>query len=171
MTTRILLEPGNAVLPTSNPATLTKVTSGGAAPSNAPVLTLNVLEFSDSTDQAAMWAFRLPDDWISGGTITLLWSHTAATSGNVAWKAGAELLGPLTAAFSSAAYNAADAATAVSVPGTVGMHRETSIGLTMTGAAAGALCALFVGRDADAGTDTATGGVARLLAAQFSYTS
>ena len=170
-TSRILLDLESATLPTANPATLTKVTSSGTPPTNAPVLTYNGLDYSDSTDQAAMWNLRLPDDYLSGGTLTFLWSHTAATSGSVIWKAGAELVVASAGGVDAASYNAADAAAAVTVPGTVGQFKETSIALTMTGAVAGAFCGVFLGRDADAGGDTATGGVGRILAVQLAYTA
>jgi hypothetical protein len=170
-TSRILLDPGDAALPTSNPATLTKITSTGTPPANAPTLTYNVLEFNDATDQHGMWNFRLPDDYLSGGTITLLWGHSVAVAGNVIWLAGVELLSQLTTSVAAALYNAADSSGAVAVPGTANAFKETSIALTMTGAVAGAFCALFVGRDANAAGDTATGGVGRILAVQFSYTS
>jgi len=170
-TSRILLDPTTALLPTSNPATLTKITSSGGAVANGPVVTYNVLDFSDSVDQAAMWGFRLPDDYLSGGTLTLLWYHSVATAGNIIWKGGVELVTPSSGVVPASSYNAADVAAAVAVPGTVGQFKETSIALTMTGAAAGRYASLFLGRDADAGGDTATGGVGRVLGAQLSYTS
>lgn len=168
-TTRVLLVPEDGVAPTTNPATLTKVTSGGAAVTNGPVLTYNVLEFNDTTDQHYMWNFRIPDDYVSGGTITLTWGHVANTN-NVIWKAGAKPCDASSTVVSSASYNNADAAAASPVPGTIGQFKETSITLTMTGASPGDFLALFVGRDADAGGDTAVGN-ARLLCVQFSYTS
>lgn len=170
MTSRILLAVEDATLPTSNPAGgPTKITSSGGAVANGPVVTYQILTFNDTTDQHAMWAFRLPDDYLSGGTVTILWGH-AANTGNVIWKAGAELIVPAGVVVSASSYNAADVAAAVAVPATIGQEKETSIALTMTGALAGAWCSVFVGRDADAGGDTATGN-ANLLAVQFSYTS
>lgn len=169
-TSRVLLVPEDGVAPTTNPATLTKITSGGAAVTNGPVLTYNVLEFNDTTDQHYMWNFRIPDDYVSGGVLTLTWGAASATTNNVIWKAGARPCDPSSTTVSSASYNNADAAAASPVPGTAGQFKETSITLTMTGATPGDFLALFVGRDADAGGDTAVGN-ARLLSAQFSYTS
>ncbi len=51
-TSRILLPLEIAVLPTTNPATLTKVTSGGAPPTNAPAVTYNVLAFNAAVVEA-----------------------------------------------------------------------------------------------------------------------
>lgn len=168
-TSRVLLIPEDAVLPTANPATLTKVTSSGGPVANGPFVTYNVLAFDQTTDQHAMWNFRVPDDYLSGGTLTLLWG-AAVNTGNVIWLAGAELMDPNSTVTSSSVYNAADSAGAIGTPATVGQFKETGIALTMTGASPGDLISVFVGRDAGAGGDTAAGN-ANLLAAQFSYTS
>jgi hypothetical protein len=169
-TTRILLPNEEAVLPTSNPATLTKVTGTGTAPTNAPVVTANKLTFDQTTDQTGMWTFRLPSDYLSGGSVFIKWSADVNT-GAVIWKAGiAAIVDGVTNLLSVAAFNAADLSATVTVPGTIGFTTETSWGLTATGVLASQLVCVFIGRRAGAAGDTAAGN-ANLWAAEFEYTS
>jgi hypothetical protein len=126
------------------------------------------LAFDPSTDQHCMWQFAVPANYISGGTVTLDWG-SANTSGNVIWLAGLMVAGTSGNVLSSAYLNA-DTSAATAVPGTSGFRQETSIALTTTGMAAGLFASLFVGRDANAGGDTAAGN-AWLFGAVLSYTS
>lgn len=170
-TTRILLDPTTAILPTSNPATLSSVTtSGGTPPSNAPAVSYKILQFNDSTDQTAIWNFPILADYVSGGTVAVQW-YAAATTGAVIWKAG---ICPVTLNSvdldTSSAYNAADLSATVTVPGTSGKVLETSWALTVTNVTAGVPVSLFIGRRAAAAGDTAVGN-ANLFTARLEYTS
>lgn len=169
-TTRILLPLEEAVLPTSNPATLTKVTSSGTPPSNAPATTFNKLVFDQTTDQTAVWNFRLPSDYLSGGSVFVKW-YADVNTGAIIWKAG---IGPATDnstnMVSAIVYNAADLSATVTVPGTVGLTAETSWGLTVTNVAASRFVSIFIGRRAGAAGDTASGN-GNIIAAEFEYTS
>jgi hypothetical protein len=169
-TTRILLPLEEAVLPTANPAVLTKVTGTGTPPANAPAVTANKLTFDQATDQSAMWAFRLPADYLSGGLVVIKWSADV-NAGNAVWKAGiAALIDGTTNLLSGAAYNAADVSATVAVPGTVGLTTETSWALTTTGVAGARWVSVFIGRRASIAADTAAG-TSNIWAAGFEYTS
>lgn len=85
------------------------------------------------------------------------------TSGNVIWKAGI-------CEFSTSApvFLAADVSSATAVPADVDDVTEATIALTMTSLAAADEVVLFIGRDADNGSDTAAGD-AILITASFEY--
>lgn len=153
----------------NNPATPEKVISSGAQTSNTPKLSYYHLLFDQSTDEHWMWSFRLPSDYASGGAVVLTWG-AKVTTGNVIWKTGINSIDPSAEDADAAVFNAADLSSATAVPGTTEHLKETSISLTVTGLAAGELVILFVGRDADNGSDTAAGD-ATLAAVTFTYTT
>ena len=152
----------------NNPAALEKVVSTGSQTSNTPKLSYYRLLFDQLTDEHWMWAFPLPGDYISGGTVRLLWS-AKVTTGDVVWKAGANSTDLGSEDQDAAVFNAADLAAASTVPGTVGYVKETTIALTTTGFGATEPVVIFVGRDADNGNDNAAGD-ACLEGLTFEYT-
>lgn len=173
-TSRFVLSVPAQILPDgtgtgNNPAPFEKVVSSGTQTTNTPKVTYFQHLFDQSTDETIAWAFRLPGDYVSGGTVYLTWGAKVTTN-NVIWKAGIEAGDPSSTDMDAAIYNAADLSSATAVPGTVGHYKETSIALTMTGATAGDFVVLFVGRDADNASDTAAGD-ATLLAVSLEYTS
>ena len=170
-TSRIVLTPEVAVLPTSNPATLTKVTSSATATTNTPKPTYNKLEYNDSTDKHAIFNLPIPADYLSTAAPVLkIWWTAAPTSGNVVWIAGLGVVVVGTTDFDASTFLAADSFGAIAVPGTAGIVKTSSVTLTATGLVAAGFASLFIGRDADAGTDTAVGN-AELLGAVLEYTS
>lgn len=168
-TTRILLECEAAVLPTTAPATLTKVESSGAAPTNGIKVDYNKLVFLNGANKGANWNFRLPSDYVSGGSVFIKW-YADATTGKVVWMGGIAPIIDSTTNVTSVSYNAADLATAVTVPGTSGLVLETSWALTVTNLAAGRFCSLFIGRQGTNASDTSANN-ANIIAAEFEYTS
>lgn len=153
----------------NNPATLERIVSSGTQTTNTPKVTYSQLLFDQSTDEHWLWQLRIPQNYSSGGTLRLTWG-AKVTSGDVIWKAGIVAADPSTDDMDAAIFNAADAASASTVPGTVGQQKETTITLTMTDVSAGDLVVIFVGRDADAGGDTAAGD-ATLSGAEITYTA
>lgn len=149
------------------PATPAMVVSSGTQTTNTPKVSYINLLFDQSTDEHWMWQFQMPGDYVSGGTLRLVWG-SAVTTGDVIWKGGIEIATASSTDLDAAIFNAADAAAASTVPGTVGHVKETTITLTMTGAGANLACVVFIGRDADAAGDTAAGDAA-LFAATFTY--
>lgn len=153
----------------------TTIQSSIAAANHMPKQPIQQLQFANgSTDQQTTFQFRLPADYATNGpaAVVLQWG-CPVTSGIVVWKAGASVNLPGATAVPAAAYlNADDVMVAgpATVPQVVGWYKETSIALTMTGAVAGALLGLFIGRYASNGSDTAAGN-ANLQSLSFLYTT
>jgi hypothetical protein len=153
----------------NNPATPSLVVSSGSQTTNTPKLSYMRWLFDASTDEHLVWNGQLPVDWASGATVNL-WYTTSATSGDVIWKAGMAALTASTDDMDAAVFIAGDLATANTAPATAGQFKKVTIALTSTGLAAGDLVALFVGRDADNGSDTLAADAA-LVAVELSYTA
>lgn len=169
-TSRIVLPVEIAELPAANPAVLSAVQSSSAvATTNTPKPTWKRLEFDQTTDQTAIWNLRLPSDWLSGLTVTLKWA-AAVNAGNVVWKGGVAPCIDGTTSQIAGTFVAGDLSATVAVPATIGLTKETGWALTTTGLTAGQFISVFVGRDADNGSDTAAG-LAYGLAVELSYTS
>ncbi len=149
---------------------LTKITSAAAATTNCPVLTYNTLVFDNTNDLSACWGFRMPTNWLSGFTVVTKFT-SSATSGNIVLKGGLSIAtDSSTDIDTNGVYLAADLSAVTSVLGTAGQSKELSWALTTTGLAAGKWVSLFIGRDQDNASDTASGNVS-LISASFQYTS
>ncbi len=173
-TSRIILpvapSGGAVVLPTSNPAVVSSLQASTASvTTNTPAVSWYRLEFDQSTDQTAAWNFRVPSDWLSGMTIVIKWA-AAVASGNVVWKAGLSIDTDGSTDHRARTYVAGDLSSVVAAPTTLGQTKETSWALTTTGLTAGMLVSIFLGRDADNGSDT-TAGTSYVLAAELNYSS
>ena len=156
--------------PASNAPGTTTGASAAAATSNTFQTRFFTLDFDQSTDECTSWEFMVPSNYSSGGTCIIDWFATP-TSGNVIWKVSAYVA---TASSSdidtSAAFNAPDLSAATAVPSTSGQFKQTSIALTSPGFSANKWAIVMLGRDADAGGDTAAGD-ARVIAFTLQYTS
>lgn len=168
-TTRILLTLEDAVLPSANPAVLTKITSSATATTNTPKPTYNQLQFDQSTDQSAIWTLRLPSDWVSGMSLFVKLG-CAVNAGNVVMDGGIAPNTDSSTNTTAGVFTACDVSATTAVPGTVGQVLELSWSLTTTGVAAGRLISVFLGRRASIAADTAAG-TAYVLAAELEYTS
>lgn len=131
-----------------------------------------VLDFDAASDESAVFTSVLPRHYAGGGlTITLIWSATSATTGDVVWNTAIERMdtGTDTDADSFATANAATATTS----GTSGAPIYTTIahtsGAQMDSLAAGEAFRLKVTRDADNASDTMTGD-AELIAVEIKET-
>jgi len=121
-----------------------------------------VLEFDGSTDEEAVFTFRVPDDYGGGGlTIKTTWAFTSATSGSLRVQTAIERMNVSSLdidADSFASFNSAGG----SAPGTSGQLIDVTTthasGAEMDSLAAGELCRLKIRRDADgtSGTDDIT---------------
>ena len=153
----ITLEPildGSGTINT--PAGFEVVVSTGSQTSGTPKLTYKRFVFNQTSDTFLAGLMRVPDDYASGGAIGFEWGSDV-TSGNVRWIAGMEPFDVSSTDTDAAVFNAADAASAASVPGTIGQVKNTEVTLTTTGITAGEVVAVFVGRDPDHADDTAAG--------------
>lgn len=150
---------------TSAPAAVASTASSASAPSNGQQLRFRSRDFDASTDEGLFFYLPLLADYSSGGSLVFKWL-TTATSGNVVWKTGFVVVHPASEGsptdLDAAAIGTITAASAVAVPSTAGHTKETSIALGVTGAHAGDLLVVYLGRDADHASDTAAADV-RLL--------
>lgn len=156
----------------NNAATPEVVVSSGSQTTNTPKVTYTHLLFDASTDEHWLWTFQLPGDYSSGGSVKLYWGSKGTTN-NVIWKAGIVAGEPSSTDMDAAVFIAADSSGAVAVPGTVGHFKETSISLTVTGldiTGGSDMVVLFVGRDADNGSDNSASD-ATLRGVTFEYTT
>ena len=120
-----------------------------------------VLDFQDTTDEAAVWTAYLPANYAGGGlTVIVEWAATTATTGVTRWDVSIERIDA-----SSLDIDADSFASAQSVdgtaPGTSGQVLYSSVGFTsgaqMDSLAAGELFRLKLSRDANHANDTMAG--------------
>lgn len=172
-TSRIILpittDGGVMMLPTANPAAVTKVTSSAVATANTPKPTYNRLDFDQTTDQFAEWMFELPPDYLSGGALFIK-VGAAVNTGNIIMGGGIAPATDNSTLVPAGVFNACDVSATVAVPGTIGQVMGLSWALTMTGALANRLMSVFLSRRASAAADTA-GGLAHVLSARLDYTT
>lgn len=129
-------------------------------PAITPVNGRVALAFDASTDEACYWSFICPQGGV-GTTLTCIvyYAMASATSGAVYWQAALEAVTPgdsldLDATTSIDTANSGNG----TVPGTAGYMQSISITMTNKDSiAAGDLVWLKLNRDADNGSDTATG--------------
>lgn len=117
-----------------------------------------VLDFDASTDEDAIFGDVLPRHYAGGGlTVTIHWTATSATTGNVKWNAQVERMNTDLDADSFAAAQTTTTAT----NGTSGIIATTAItftdGAQMDSVAVGEAFRLKVTRDANDAGDTMTG--------------
>jgi hypothetical protein len=148
MATRFVGTPENAHYPSVSYPQLTQI-------NQRPVL-----GFDAATDETAYWTDIAPQGLT--GTLTLLIWYTmgSATSGNIIMQAAIEAVtdGDSLDLDASTSFDTVNSSSATAVPGTAG-HPDV-ISITMTNAdsmAAGDYYRISVNRDADNGSDTATG--------------
>ena len=168
----IVLLPGAATLPdgsTDNVGPGMSLRQGTQTGRKVHFLTLDY-DGAGSTVESAWWSFRLPGDYVSGGTLILQWMANA-TANAVKWQAQVGAITPADAD-TPLEHALGSAATVTTNVDTNEARRLTtsSITLTMDSAAAGDMVELVVFRDPGDGSDTATVD-AELVSASFEYTT
>lgn len=122
------------------------------------------LSFSPTVDQHWMFDLQIPDDYASGGIVRGRIS-TSASTGTVVMKTG---LCKSTGSDVDDAFSATVNTT--NVPITVANQREPfTINLPMAGIAANDDVTIFIGRDADNGSDSVDSNAAYLHKLSFEY--
>lgn len=119
-----------------------------------------LLDFDQSTDEAACWTFVMPRVYSNlGVTLTIKFAATGITTGNVIWEACFELLENAAQDIDSDGFASTQASAATAVAGTDGAVANATItftdGAQMDSVTAGSLCRLKINRDANNGSDTA----------------
>ena len=156
MTTRFVGTPLAAEFPSSNFAALSLI-------NRRPVLA-----FDAGTDETAYWTGIAPQGLTGAITVVITYMMASATSGNIYWQAALEAVtdGDSTDLDAGTSFDTANSGNGA-VPGTAGYIDQISITMTNAdGLAAGDYFRLSVNRDADNGSDTATGD-AYLLAVEL----
>ncbi len=154
----------------SQTAALSYDASATAGSGNVPKSYALKLLFDATTDEHWMFSIQTPGDYASGGTLRGHVKFTSATSGAAIMKGGQVSTTDGSTDDDATAYVAADLSSSVSAPGTQGQTVEFTIALTMTNAGAEKLMRLFIGREPDNASDTATGDV-ELMDLMFEYTT
>lgn len=171
-TGRIIIFPGGFAPDGSgagnNTAALSYEVSTGTQTVNTPKVTRHKLLFDFATDEHWMFQFKMPGDYVSGGTLRGQIGVNAVSPGNVIMKGGAsESTGNRT----DDVFLAADVSAAIAMPATANQGTEFTIGLTMTSIAANDEVILFVGRDANNASDTVNANDVELTSLNLEYTS
>lgn len=155
-TGRHLFHPGDEVDTSAPPAAWATDTSGGSPPTNGLAVPVRFRGFDAASDEAIGYTFTLPSNYSSGGTVAFRFSSAAATSGNCVWKHAYALETVGTTDWDGIVYGAVSTST-VATSGTAGVAVAVSLTLGVTGAAAGNILHIFLGRDADNAADTLAG--------------
>jgi hypothetical protein len=163
----IVLTPQASIAPLSgvNAAALQLIESSGAGTAK-PVI--YELLFDAATDEGRMWTFRCPNVPAAAPILKFSFRMVSATSGNVVFAAQIAAISDADTSVSAKVFASANSAT-VAVPGAANTQKEATITLTNADSIAKAdwVC-LILFRDADNGSDTATGDCA-VNALEFTY--
>lgn len=156
----IILPVQSAKLPASNPAVI------DGAENNFRLL------FDASTDESCLWQFRMPVNYASALVAKIQYSMTSATADEVIFQVAVMAVSDGDSAdINTDSYDTANDSSATTVPGTVGYLDEISITLTNADSvAAGDYVKIKINRDADDGSDNATGD-AEVVAVSLEYTT
>ncbi|RLC88221.1 MAG: hypothetical protein DRJ03_03490 [Chloroflexi bacterium] len=128
------------------------------------------LLFDPTTDEAAVWQFRMPANYSSGPVLKAQYSMTSATSGTVEYEGAIMCVSDGDAADVGTASFSTIAVASATVPGTAGYLDEVSITLTDDSCAANDATWIYLSTDADDATnDTATGD-REVVNVTFAYT-
>jgi len=116
------------------------------------------LLFDATTDEAAVWQFKLPEDWNTHKSIDIDYTANSATSGTVEYEVDIMCSSDGDAADVGTASFPGVAVGSATVPGTAGYPDIISITPTDDSCVAGDMMWVFLSTDANDGTnDTATG--------------
>lgn len=168
----LLLPIGAAILPdgsASNAAPAIQRVKSSAA---APTPYFLQAAFDASTDEMLFWSLRMPDDYASAPVLKVQYKMASATSGNLILDAYVMAVTDGDATDVDANdFATVNTSATTAVPGTAGHLDEISITLTNADSvAAGDFVVVRLGRDADNGSDTATGDC-EVVAVTLAYTT
>lgn len=173
-TARVLLPIPGGVAPDGSgsgntPATPEKVVSSGAQTTNSPKASYVQLLFDPTTDEHWMWAFELPGDYSSGGTLRIKYTNKGTSANQVRWKGATAIAISGTTDLDAIVFDTVVGVS--STPNTtVGIPVEATLALTMTNAAANRMMIVMIGRDPDHADDTNASEMA-LIGVTFEYTT
>jgi len=169
-TTRIYLWPGDETDTSAPPAAWASDTSAGSPPTNGLAVPQRFRGFDAASDEAIALAVPLASNYSSGGAVSFRFASAAATSGNCVWKYAYVLERPGTTDWDGVVYGTVSTST-VATNGTAGVAATVSLTLGVVSAVAGDVLHVFLGRDADNGSDTLVGDAELRAPILVTYTS
>jgi hypothetical protein len=169
-TGRIIQWPGDETDTSAPPAAWATDTSGGAAPTNGVAVPQRFRGFDAATDESIALTYYLPTNYSSGGALLFRFASAAATSGNCVWKYAYAIERPGTTDQDTIVYGTVSTST-VATNGTAGVAANVSLTLGVSGAVAGDILHVFLGRDADNAADTLAGDAEFRAPWIFTYTT
>ena len=133
-----------------------------------------VLDYDDTTDEAAVFTAVLPRSYAGGGlTVYIHYAMTSAVADDVIWQVAIERIGDGVQDIDADGFAAAQDSGPITVPGTSGLVDIAMVAFTdgaqMDSLAVGEAFRLKINRDANAGGDTAVGD-AELVAVEIRET-
>lgn len=143
----------------NNSAALSLDVSTGTQTTNTPKATALKLLFDATTDEHWTFSIQTPGDYASGGTLRGHVKFTSATTGNAIMKGGQVSTTDGSTDDDAVVFAAANVSASIAAPATQGQTVQFTISLTTTNMGAEKLMRLFIGRDPDNASDTATGDV------------
>lgn len=149
-----------------------KIVNSGTQTTNAPKGSHVILLADGTTDEHWMWAFILPGDYASGGTIRAILESVNTTAGNVILKAAvaSSTDGSTDMDSGNTIFDTVTVSAAIANPTTVGLTVSGTV--TLTGSyTANRLVIVMVGRDADNASDTLNAIDVGLASVTFEYTT
>lgn len=168
----ILLPIGAAILPdgsASNAAPAIQRVKSSAA---APTPYFLQAAFDASTVEQMMWSFRMPQDYVSAALLQVQYKMASATSGNVVIEGRIAAVSDGDAQDVDAkGLGSANASSATAVPATAGYLDQISLALPNSDSlVANDFAVVYLARDADNASDTATGDM-EVVAVSLEYTT
>ena len=169
-TARIYLWPGDETDTSAPPAAWATDTSAGTPPTNGLAVPQRFRGFDAAADEALAYQIPLPSNYSSGGALTFRFASAAAVAGNCVWKHAYVIERPGTTDWDGVVYSAVSTST-VATNGTAGVAVSVALTLGVSGAAAGDILHVFLGRDADNAADTLAGDAEYRAPLLFTFTT
>lgn len=163
---------GDVVGPASGGLALSLLTSAAAATTNAFETRWRafIAQHDASADEETSFAFPVPTNYASGGTLVLQW-YCDATSGCVLWKGSAYVATPESSDIdTNSAFNTVEQFALENAPSTAGVMKTSALALTGLSLAANRWVVVMLGRDTDDSRDTAAGD-GYIVSVRFAYTT
>lgn len=168
----ILLPIGAATLPDGSANNAAPAIQRVKSSAGAPTPYFLQAAFDAATVEQMMWSFRMPQDYVSAPVLRVQYKMASATSGNVVIEGRVAAVSDGDAQDVDAnGFDSANTSSVTAVPGTAGYLDEISLALANSDSlAANDFVIVYLARDADHASDTATGDM-EVVAVSLEYTT
>lgn len=129
------------------------------------------LLFDNTTDEGAVWQFKMPNNYSSSPILEIVYSMTAATANNVEFEGAIMCVSDGDAADVGTASFSTIAVGSATVPGTAGYSDKINITLTDDSCAADDAVFVYLSTDADDLTNDNATGDREVISVSLSYTA